>query len=198
MKRTMQKGFTLIELMIVVAIIGILAAVALPAYQDYSVRAKVSEAVIAASSAKGVMSEAFQSGGVGALMAAGSGINTTPVNEKSSKYVLNYCVDQTPTDQACTAIAAASDGTYAGNWQINVAIAATTTNGIPTGLNGNTLAFIPLVKNAKPTTAASGAIDWACVSSTKTTATARWTTASANMTAPGTALPAKYAPAECR
>jgi type IV pilus assembly protein PilA len=58
MKRTIQKGFTLIELMIVVAIIGILAAVALPAYQDYTTRAKVSEMVLAASSGKTAVSEA--------------------------------------------------------------------------------------------------------------------------------------------
>ena len=56
MKR-IQQGFTLIELMIVVAIIGILAAVALPAYQDYTVRAKVSEVMLAASSAKGGVAE---------------------------------------------------------------------------------------------------------------------------------------------
>jgi type IV pilus assembly protein PilA len=63
MKRSMQKGFTLIELMIVVAIIGILAAVALPAYQDYTVRAKVSEIVLAASSAKVAVAEAAQANG---------------------------------------------------------------------------------------------------------------------------------------
>ncbi|WP_288495741.1 pilin [Paracidovorax oryzae] len=63
MKRAVQQGFTLIELMIVVAIIGILAAVALPAYQDYTVRAKVSELVLAASSARTCVTESFQANG---------------------------------------------------------------------------------------------------------------------------------------
>ena len=60
MKRNLQKGFTLIELMIVVAIIGILAAVALPAYQDYTKRAKLSEVILAASACRTGISEIYQ------------------------------------------------------------------------------------------------------------------------------------------
>ncbi len=81
MKRSIQKGFTLIELMIVVAIIGILAAVALPAYQDYTVRAKVSELMLAASSAKTAVSEAA------ATLSALPASTSVTVQTQASKYV---------------------------------------------------------------------------------------------------------------
>ena len=70
--KSIQKGFTLIELMIVVAIIGILAAVALPAYQDYTIRARTSELILAASAARTSVTEAAQ--GLNSLASSGSGL----------------------------------------------------------------------------------------------------------------------------
>jgi type IV pilus assembly protein PilA len=72
MKRSLQKGFTLIELMIVVAIIGILAAVALPAYQDYTKRAKMSEVILAASACRTSVTEIYQTSLTASLPVAGA------------------------------------------------------------------------------------------------------------------------------
>src|SRR3954453_7597816 len=86
MKR-IEQGFTLIELMIVVAIIGILAAVALPAYQDYTVRAKMSEVILAASQCRTSITETVQSANnTSAFVAGGWGCeSSTP----TSQYVLS-------------------------------------------------------------------------------------------------------------
>jgi type IV pilus assembly protein PilA len=99
MKRTVQKGFTLIELMIVVAIIGILAAVALPAYQDYTVRAKVTELMLAASSGKNAVTEHYTNYSV--LPPALSLV----VESQATKYVASVV----QTDGVITATATAAE-----------------------------------------------------------------------------------------
>jgi type IV pilus assembly protein PilA len=169
MSKIAQKGFTLIELMIVVAIIGILAAIALPAYQDYTIRAKISEGILTASSAKAEVSEAFDTAslqGINVISLAWNMASTV------SKYVYNVQV--------------------APNGVITVNYRATTQNGLPTTLDRTTLVFTPSVNNAELAATSIGTLDWSCGSSTTSSAQAR------NLPRNAGNLPAKYAPSECR
>ena len=166
-----QKGFTLIELMIVVAIIGILAAIAIPAYQFNTVRAKISEAITQASLAKSMVSEAFISGGISSVTAAANEYNTRPVNEKKTKYVDNITIDNFGV--------------------ITVTLSNNLNSGFPTEVLNKTMKFTPNVRGAKLAND-SGSVDWACATTTSSTATSRGLVAEL-----GT-LVAKYAPPECR
>src|SRR5258708_5655071 len=87
MFKKVQQGFTLIELMIVVAIIGILAAIAIPAYQDYTIRAKVTEGIGLADAAKTAVAEAYQSGDMPAVVALSGAWVPTP-----TKYVTSVTI----------------------------------------------------------------------------------------------------------
>ena len=120
-----QQGFTLIELMIVVAIIGILAAIAIPAYQDYTIRAQVSEGLNLASGAKAAVSESFMDRGVMPLSNLEAGMETAA--NITGKYV-----DSVTVANGIVTASFASGGLFSANASINGAELVLTPDGVTT------------------------------------------------------------------
>jgi type IV pilus assembly protein PilA len=146
MLKQSQKGFTLIELMIVVAIIGILAAIAIPAYQDYTIRSKVTEGLNLAGAAKVAVSEGFQSDDIAGVTTAAGAWNNAFV---ATKYVSNVAIK---TD----------------NGEITITYSSTTPQ-----IKDQTLVLTPYIQNVVLATNAAGNIDWGCQSKTNSTANGR-------------------------
>jgi len=170
MMKTVQKGFTLIELMIVVAIIGILAAIAIPAYQDYTIRAQVTEGLNLASAVKTGVAETFANTGEWPADMQAAGGDSTGILP-SGKYVDNIDV---------------ADGT----------ITITFGNDANAAVGNQTLALQPMLSENDDVVWLCGYFTAAGNTTANLTATAGTTTSGA--AAGGTSLEPKYLPQSCR
>lgn len=167
-----QKGFTLIELMIVVAIIGILAATAIPAYQDYTIRAKIMEGVSVANGIKTGVSESYQDD------------NLPGVVRYAAVVAAELAAGNIATDKVQGVVVNGADGVITVTY--NVAA-------IPElGPASNTLVYSPHIGNAALGGVTAGTIAWECAGVTGGKATAAYAGATL-----GT-INSKYLPGECR
>lgn len=178
-KRNLQKGFTLIELMIVVAIIGILAAIALPAYQDYTIRSRVTEGLNLAGAAKLAVAETYASrGGVLLTGCADPCTAAPPVNSfgyqfTATKYVAGMAIANIPAGAL-----AIGDGRITVNYAAAVGVPALFVWLTPgTSLVAATGALTAAMAPGAP-------VDWACATGTVSGTT--------------NAAVHKYVPASCR
>ena len=198
MKRSMQKGFTLIELMIVVAIIGILAAVALPAYQDYTVRARVTDGISLAGSAKTAVAEnaqngqPFASGWVVGGAAPILGLNTNGTTALPLSRNVDTISINGANGQIIVTYNATLNGTGAGGAVSTLAISPGARVAAGTG------APQPLVGTAADSTVPPTGIIWACGGALVGAVAAPAFSNTAVQTAASGTLLAKYRPASCR